>query len=282
MEKEDLARRLIMSEERLKKCFVIMPISDDESYIPGHFTRVYDYIIKPACLRAGFEPVRADEVRKTNFIVIDILKQIISSEMVICDLSSRNPNVLYELGIRQAFNLPVTLIRDSKTLRIFDIQGLRDIEYDQNLRIDNVNLAIEQIAETLSNTFLAAGTDVNSLIELLGVSPAKITSQTELSNEGSLLLEAINNVSQRIFVLENSLDNKKSFSNQSKAFQGPYFVLENDNQVFGPGDFVEHPRFGKGQIISVMNNGEITVKFASGENKKLVAPYAKLKKLVMD
>jgi hypothetical protein len=71
----------------------------------------------------------------TNFIITDILKQIINSDMCICDLSSRNPNVLYELGLRHSFRLPVTLIRDSKTNRIFDIQGLRDIEYDDNLRV---------------------------------------------------------------------------------------------------------------------------------------------------
>ncbi len=41
---------------------------------------------------------------KTNYIVIDILKKILESEFVLCDLSAKNPNVFYELGIRQAFN----------------------------------------------------------------------------------------------------------------------------------------------------------------------------------
>lgn len=38
-------------EEKLKKCFVIMPISDVDGYPKGHFNRVYDYIIVPACKR---------------------------------------------------------------------------------------------------------------------------------------------------------------------------------------------------------------------------------------
>lgn len=91
-----------------KKCFVIMPISDSEDYTSGHFGRVYEHIIKPACELAGFKPIRADDIMTTNYIALDIIKNIIESEMAICDLSSRNPNVLYELGIRQAFNLPVT------------------------------------------------------------------------------------------------------------------------------------------------------------------------------
>lgn len=152
-------------------CFVIMPISDAPSYEAGHFNRVYEYIIKPAVIKSGFTPLRADEVKNTNFIITDILRQIISSSMCICDLSSRNSNVLYELGIRHAFRLPVTLIRDSKTPRIFDIQGLRDIEYDENLRVDNVNSSIDIIAETIINTHKNKAGDINSIIDLLGAIP---------------------------------------------------------------------------------------------------------------
>src|ERR1035437_305813 len=100
-----------------KKCFVIMPISDSEDYPTGHFRRVYDHIIDPACEQAGFKPVRADDIMTTNYIALDVIKNIIECEMALCDLSSRNPNVLYELGIRQSFNLPVTLIKDIKTKR---------------------------------------------------------------------------------------------------------------------------------------------------------------------
>lgn len=49
-----------MSEDK-KKCFVIMPISDAEGYDKGHFTRVYEHLIKPAVIEAGFEPVRNDK-----------------------------------------------------------------------------------------------------------------------------------------------------------------------------------------------------------------------------
>ncbi len=159
-----------MNEEKI--CFVIMPISDTQGYDAGHFDRVFDYLIKPAVIKAGFIPIRADKVQKTDLIMIGIIKQIINSNMCLCDLSSRNPNVLYELGIRQAFNLPVTLIRDSKTPRVFDIQGFRDIEYDYNLRIDKINKSIEIIFETLINTYNNRNHGVNSYVRLLGVLPS--------------------------------------------------------------------------------------------------------------
>ena len=51
---------MAMSEDK-KKCFVIMPISDAEGYDKGHFTRVYEHLVKPAVIEAGFEPMRADD-----------------------------------------------------------------------------------------------------------------------------------------------------------------------------------------------------------------------------
>ena len=179
-----------------------MPISDPDGYDDGHFKRVYKHIIKPACTAAGLQAKRADEVKNTNYIVIDILKRIIDSDIVICDLSSKNPNVLYELGIRQAFNLPSTLIKDNKTERIFDIQGIRTIDYDGSLRIDSVQKDIISIKTTLEETLENIGKDVNSLIQLLGIHPAELGKRTEISNETSLILDALRDVSQRITRIE--------------------------------------------------------------------------------
>jgi len=126
--------------------------SDMEGYDNGHFSRVYNHLIKPACEDSGYKPIRADEVASSNYIVIDILTKIVESDLVICDLSGKNPNVLYELGIRQAFNLPTVLIKDNKTDKIFDIQGLRYTEYSQSLRVDTVRQQIKSISKSIKET----------------------------------------------------------------------------------------------------------------------------------
>lgn len=186
-----------LSEPKLKSCFVIMPISDHSDYEVGHFQRVYDYIIKPACEIAGFLPKRADDVKSSNVIIIDILERILSSEMAICDLSSKNPNVLYELGIRQSFDLPVTLIKDELTDRIFDINTFRDVPYHSKMRIDQVEKAVSALSDSIKETFENKGKEVNSIIELLGRTKAKII-PTEISNDTKILLDAINDTNRRI------------------------------------------------------------------------------------
>jgi hypothetical protein len=239
MEKEKVSEQ--------KTCFVIMPISDVDGYEPNHFKRVYDHIIKPACKGAGYVPIRADDVQATNYIVIDILKKIISAEMVICDLSSRNPNVLYELGIRQAFNLPVTLIKDSRTQRVFDIQGLRDIEYDESLRIDTVENAKTLLESTLKNTSKLAKEDVNSIIQLLGITPANLPS-VEISNDTSLLLNAINNIGERITRLEKFRDTVDHTA--SKRVRRRPLKDKNDRAI-ELGAMARHHQYGEGEVAFI-------------------------------
>lgn len=193
------------TETKRPTCFVIMPISDVETYSPGHFTRVYQHLIVPACEKAGFAPLLASDVKETNMIVIDILQRLYSAEMVLCDLSARNPNVLFELGFRQAFNKPVTLIKDHRTERIFDISGLRDILYDETLRVDTAQATISEIADRLDATSKATETragGVNSLVQLLNVEAAVIPERSQLSGETQIVLDAVRDLSDRVRALE--------------------------------------------------------------------------------
>lgn len=243
-------------------CFVIMPISDVDGYDAGHFGRVYEFIVKPACRNAGFKPVRADEVQVTNYIVVDILRKILDADMVVCDLSARNSNVLYELGIRQAFNKPVTLIRDSKTPRIFDIQGLRDLEYDEGLRIDKINIAVESLSNLLKNTSRLTDRDVNSVIQLLGVKPAQISS-VEISEDTSLLLNAIGDIGKRLSRLEDLSDNDPFGPPPQRNIRLAETTIGLPSILLQKGVSVDHPKFGEGVVTSATAK-QVTIDFDSG------------------
>jgi hypothetical protein len=248
-------------------CFVIMPISDVDGYDVGHFGRVYEFIIKPACNRARFRPIRADEVQVTNYIVVDILRKILDADMVVCDLSSRNSNVLYELGIRQAFNRPVTLIRDSRTPRIFDIQGLRDLEYDESLRIDKINSAVESLTTLLRNTSRLEQEDVNSIIQLLRIKPAQ-ASTVELTTETRLVLDAISGLGERITRLEDKdTIQVASIPALTKADVQTALHLPNGTRLV-KGLKVYHPKFGEGLVTSVTRY-EIAITLDSGKDIRM-------------
>ncbi|OEI80530.1 hypothetical protein AST99_08680 [Formosa algae] len=270
-----------------------MPISDNSNYEKGHFHRVYEHIIKPACDIAGFKPVRADDVLSTNHIALDIIKKIIDSDMALCDLSSQNPNVLYELGIRQAFDKPVTLIKDSKTKRIFDIQGFRDLEYDESLRIDSVEEIIDLVAENLKSTYKQQETEINSLVRLLGITPAELKESTKISIETELILNNLNSINNRLENLENKkkntlqqyviMDDDKTQKNKHDYGES-YSIKEFED--LKKGDKVAHNRFGIGKVVKIegkstdLNSFKGTFEFENGSTKKLLLRFAQMYKVL--
>ena len=167
-----------MEQKKSKECFIIMPISDPSGYTKGHFDKIYKDIFKPACELAGFSAIRADDVKQTNHIHIDIIHRLVSAPMAICDLSSHNPNVLFELGIRQAFDKPVVLVQECGTEPIFDINSLRYFEYRKEHKYNEVIEDQKAITKALLETeqSIVEGEDVNSIIQLLKIKPSVLGS----------------------------------------------------------------------------------------------------------
>lgn len=259
-----------------------MPISDPPDYEPGHFSIVYEYLIKPACRSAQFEPLRADEVHKSNFIVLDIIRHLVESEMVVCDLSSRNPNVMYELGIRQAFNKPVAIVRDDKTSRIFDIQGLRDLEYDHMLRVDRTEETRAKLSEFMANTYAAPLAEVNSFVQLLGVNAARPPEPSQISGETSLILNSLQSLGERITSLESGLT--VASPSDSSPHETRFGLLEpwmrhvrtlleqRPTPMFATGERVIHQSYGVGWV-KAQEEDLVTVLFPRRGTKRILAQY---------
>ncbi len=205
-------RELVEKEVEIKKkeqCFVIMPIGDHPSYEKGHFTKIYRDLIKPAIENAGFEAYRADDGGGSQNIQIDIIKKIIEAPMALCDLSTRNPNVLFELGIRQAFDLPVALIQEIGTERIFDIQTFNTGEYRSARIYDEVMQDRENITNLIKTTYEKhnKGEGINSIIRLLPIDKAKLSGKSVGSEELiKIMFNQMNILSKDISTINQKLE----------------------------------------------------------------------------
>ena len=171
------------------ECFVIMPISEPPGYAPGHFRRVYEDLFVPACDMAGFRARLASDVRETNLIHLDVLQRLLSAPMVLCDVSARNPNVLFELGLRQAFDKPVTMVREVGTTPIFDVDVLRYTDYRPGLVYRDVLEDQERVASSIRATREACERNdgANSLIRLMGLTDPARAPDTVASADSSVL-----------------------------------------------------------------------------------------------
>lgn len=166
-------------------CFVIMPISTQTGYEEGHFQLVYEDILQPSIEVAGMSPYRADETKNTNLIHLDILRRVIETPIAVCDMSSKNPNVFYELGMRQAFDMPTVLVKDDVTDTPFDISGLRYVTYSKEMKHRDVISVVKELAQVIDETYQKKDdrSEINSLIRLMELAnPAKLN-QVELTDE---------------------------------------------------------------------------------------------------
>ena len=117
-----------------KKCFVIMPFGKKKD-IDGYevdFDRVYHELIYKAVKELGVDCERCDEIIGTGSIHKKMFRGIFDADVSVVDITSLNPNVFYELGVRHALHKYVTLvIRKNSSLPIpFNINGLTILGYD--------------------------------------------------------------------------------------------------------------------------------------------------------
>ncbi|KRD32613.1 hypothetical protein ASE36_01895 [Rhizobium sp. Root274] len=191
-----------------KTCFVMMPISDVDGYPVGHFGEVYQQLIEPAVTAAGYECTLATSTSAAHMIQLDVVTKVATADLCICDLSTNNPNVMFEYGIRQAFDKPTVLIKDDKTRRIFDLSGFRDIEYDHTLRIANTLSARAQITKAIEDTVNGSGDEeqVFSLVKLMKLTKAAHLPSGELSKDDA-----------RFALLERKLDRLFSLQNSARG-----------------------------------------------------------------
>jgi hypothetical protein len=143
-----------VGEEQLKKlskgvtvqatdtCFVMMPFANP---IGGYYETIY----QPAIERARLKPVRADaDIYGTGKIIDQIWRGIQAARVLVAELTGRNPNVLYELGLSHALRRPVVLVSSNKDDVPFDVQHVRVIYYDKDDPFWGQKL-IEKVAENI-------------------------------------------------------------------------------------------------------------------------------------
>lgn len=119
------SRVVIELEEIANACFVVMPFH-------AVFNSEYEKVIRPAIEAAGLLSVRGDEIYARQAIVEDIWHSIRKARVVVAELSGRNPNVMYEIGLAHAIGKPIVLITRSEDDVPFDLRALRYVFYDLN------------------------------------------------------------------------------------------------------------------------------------------------------
>ena len=95
------------------------------------FNGVYS-AIAGAASSAGFTCKRVDDIWNHSTVIQDVFSLIFLSFIVVCDFSSKNPNVFYEAGIAHTLGKHVVPITQSEQDIPFDLQHHRYAKYFNN------------------------------------------------------------------------------------------------------------------------------------------------------
>lgn len=145
--------------EWAKICFVITPISTEDSIERKHSDTMLKHLLEPVLKEFNIKPIRADKISKPGIITKQVIEYIAYSRLCIADLSFSNPNAFYELGVRHAFKLSTIQIMRKGDKIPFDVSQGRTIIIDTSdpyTIMDRIDAARKELKEHV--TAITTGT----------------------------------------------------------------------------------------------------------------------------
>lgn len=142
------------SEEK-PVCGIIMPISATPECLASHWQEVKGILVD-AIQDAGLTPNLVSDANDSGVIQKRIVQNIYDNEIIICDVSCKNPNVMFELGLRLAFDKPTIIVMDDHTPYSFDTAPIEHLGYPRDLNFYKVVEFKKKLTEKINGTLDAA------------------------------------------------------------------------------------------------------------------------------
>ncbi len=183
-----------MGRERADQAFLISQIGKTDTDVRKRADEVLKYIVAPVVEDFKLKLLRSDLDLTPGQVTAQILGSILNSKVVVADLTGRNPNVYYELGVVHSFGVPIVILGDNANSLSFDAQNERVIEIgdDGIISASQADSAKKRLQETLS-VILEEGYKPSSLVTEV----ARARNLEELAPENAVASE-VANIKQRL------------------------------------------------------------------------------------
>lgn len=191
------------NDNKKPTCGIIMPISLIDNLPPEHWVDVLT-IIKDVCTTNNFLPNLVSDADDIGIIHNRIIENIYSSDIVICDVSCKNANVMFELGMRLAFDKPTIIIKDDLTGYSFDTSLIEHLEYPRDLRFTSILKFKDNLGKKLTATHNKATSDPNYSTFLKNFGKYKIAHlEDRVVTSDTFVLNAIEDLRRDIRLIKN-------------------------------------------------------------------------------
>lgn len=171
-------------------CGIIMPISSIDGCDEQHWVEVMN-IISESIEEAGFHAKLVSYADEATVIQKTIIQNLYENPIVVCDVSGKNPNVMFELGMRLAFDKPTIIIKDYQTSYSFDTSPIEHLEYPRDLRFPKIIDFKKDLKDKIKATYKRSNDDPNytAFLKHFGKITAAKLDSTELSKEDFIIAE---------------------------------------------------------------------------------------------
>lgn len=135
-----------------KVCGLVMPISAIDGCEASHWLDVQN-ILSDAIKMAEFTPNMVSDDKAIGVIHKRIIQNLYENPIVVCDVSAKNPNVMFELGLRLAFDKPAIIVIDYETKYSFDTSLVEHLSYPRDLRFPLIEEFKEKLSRKIKDTY---------------------------------------------------------------------------------------------------------------------------------
>lgn len=218
-----------------KKCFVITPIGPEESEIRRAADGLIGAVIRPVMDSLMFETHVAHEMPAPGSISRQVLQHVLEDEMVIANLTTLNPNVMYELAVRHCVGLPLVVLAERGTKLPFDVSDERTIFFSDDLW---GGLELREQFKRAVESALANRDDPDNPITR--VQQGKILREAASGNDlSTLIVEKLEFLDRSVSEIRASMRSAGSVSSDVSGNLGPYRVsMEIIGEVDGLNSYI--------------------------------------------
>lgn len=185
-------------------CGIIMPISALDGCTADHWSDVKSIIVEAIDNIAvpKFSARLVSEADDVGVIQKRIIQGVYSSEIVVCDVSGKNANVMFELGLRLAFDKPTIIIKDDKTDYSFDTSVIEHLTYPRDLRFSRIVAFKKLLADKVIATYSSAQTNPGHTTFLKNFGTFKVAHLEEKEAPGEqVMLELLADIQRELSVI---------------------------------------------------------------------------------
>lgn len=238
--------KVVITLSKIKEltCGIIMPIASMHGYPAEHWLDVKQIITEATQSIDGYNfktEIVSNSDGEIDVIHKRIIQNLYNSDVVVCDISGKNPNVLFELGMRLTFDKPTIIIKDDQTDFIFDTGVIEHLTYPQDLRFQKVVEFKNELSRRIIATYDKSQSDSNfsTFLKSFGEFQVPKLEQTEVTDVDKILLEEVKSLRKEFTSIRNEFksNNYVEFKNQNSktkelnAALNLYFRETNDSDT---------------------------------------------------